>query len=72
MPIYQCAGPVGLLTRDMKARIAAAIGGEIVVPFVAGEVNLVMRPGLSGRAAVTVSSRAEWRSRIHRTTRRQP
>ena len=25
MPIYQCAAPVGLLTRDMKARIAAAI-----------------------------------------------
>jgi phenylpyruvate tautomerase PptA (4-oxalocrotonate tautomerase family) len=25
MPIYQCASPVGLLTRDMKARIAAAI-----------------------------------------------
>ena len=22
MPIYQCAAPVGLLTRDMKARIA--------------------------------------------------
>ena len=30
MPIYQCAAPVGLLTRDMKARIAAAISGEIV------------------------------------------
>jgi len=29
-------------------------GGEIVVPFVAGEVNLVMQPGPSGRAAVTV------------------
>ena len=28
--------------------------GEIVVPFVAGEVNLVMQPGPSGRAAVTV------------------
>ena len=40
MPIYQCAAPVGLLTRDMKARIATAISGEIVVPFVAGEVNL--------------------------------
>jgi len=38
----------------MKARIAAAISGEIVVPFVAGEVNLVMQPWLSGRAAVTV------------------
>jgi len=25
MPIYQCAAPAGLLTRDMKARIAAAI-----------------------------------------------
>ena len=25
MPIYQCAAPVGLLTRDMKTRIAAAI-----------------------------------------------
>ena len=25
MPIYQCAAPVGLLTHDMKARIAAAI-----------------------------------------------
>jgi hypothetical protein len=48
MPIYQCAAPVGLLTRDVKARIAAAISGEIVVPFVAGEVNLVMQPGLSG------------------------
>jgi hypothetical protein len=54
MPIYQCAAPVGLLTRDMKARIAAAISGEIVVPFVAGEVNLVMQPALSGHAAVTV------------------
>ena len=54
MPIYQCAAPVGLLTRDMKARIATAISGEIVVPCVAGEVNLVMQPGLSGRAAVTV------------------
>jgi len=38
----------------MKARIAAAISGEIVVPFVAWEMNLVMQPGLSGRAAVTV------------------
>jgi hypothetical protein len=28
--------------------------GEIVVPFEAGEVNLVMQPGPSGRAAVTV------------------
>jgi thiol-disulfide isomerase/thioredoxin len=28
--------------------------GEIVFPFVAGEVNLVMQPGPSGRAAVTV------------------
>jgi Thioredoxin like C-terminal domain len=28
--------------------------GEIVLPFVAGEVNLVMQPGPSGRAAVTV------------------
>jgi hypothetical protein len=28
--------------------------GEIVMPFVAGEVNLVMQPGPSGRAAVTV------------------
>jgi len=28
--------------------------GEIVIPFVAGEVNLFMRPGPSGRAAVTV------------------
>jgi thiol-disulfide isomerase/thioredoxin len=28
--------------------------GDIVVPFVAGEVNLVMQPGPSGRAAVTV------------------
>jgi len=28
--------------------------GEIVVPFVAGEVNLVMQPGPSGRAAVSV------------------
>jgi thiol-disulfide isomerase/thioredoxin len=28
--------------------------GEIVLPFVAGEVNLVMQPGSSGRAAVTV------------------
>ena len=54
MPIYQCAAPVGLLTRDMKARIAAAISGEIVVRFVAGEVNLVMQPGQSGHAAVTV------------------
>ena len=53
MPIYQCAAPVGLLTRDM-ARTAAAISGEIVVPFVAGEVNLVMQPGQSGHAAVTV------------------
>ena len=25
MPIYQCAAPVNLLTRDMKARNAAAI-----------------------------------------------
>ena len=54
MPIYQCAAPVGLLTRDMKARIAAAISGEIVVPFVAAETNLVMQPGQSGHAAVTV------------------
>jgi hypothetical protein len=38
----------------MKARIAAAISGEIVVPFVAGEVNLVMQPGQSAHAAVTV------------------
>ena len=37
MPIYQCAAPVGLLTRDMKARIAAAISGEIVVPLVAAK-----------------------------------
>jgi len=29
----------------MQARIAATISGEIVVPFVAGEVNLVMQPG---------------------------
>ncbi len=28
--------------------------GEIVLPFTAGEVNLVMQPGLSGRAAVSV------------------
>src|SRR5262245_58009867 len=28
--------------------------GEIVLPFVGGEVNLVMQPGPSGRAAVTV------------------
>jgi thiol-disulfide isomerase/thioredoxin len=28
--------------------------GRIVLPFTAGEVNLVMQPGLSGRAAVTV------------------
>jgi hypothetical protein len=28
--------------------------GEIVLPFVAGEVNLVMQPGASGHAAVTV------------------
>jgi thiol-disulfide isomerase/thioredoxin len=28
--------------------------GEIVIPFVAGEVNLVIQPGPSGRAAVTV------------------
>jgi thiol-disulfide isomerase/thioredoxin len=28
--------------------------GEIVVPFVGGEVNLVIQPGPSGRAAVTV------------------
>jgi thiol-disulfide isomerase/thioredoxin len=28
--------------------------GEIVLPFMAGEVNLVMQPGPSGRAAVTV------------------
>jgi len=28
--------------------------GDIVLPFVAGEVNLVMQPGPSGRAAVTV------------------
>jgi thiol-disulfide isomerase/thioredoxin len=28
--------------------------GEIVMPFVAGEVNLVMQPGPSGHAAVTV------------------
>ena len=54
MPIYQCAAPVGLLTRDMKARIAAAISGEIVVPFVAAETNLVMQLGQSGHAAVTV------------------
>src|SRR5260221_6460590 len=54
MPIYQCAAPVGLLTRDMKARIAAAISGEIVVPFVADKVNDVIKPGQSGHAAVTV------------------
>jgi hypothetical protein len=29
--------------------------GEVVVPFVAGEVNLVMQPGPSGHAAVKVS-----------------
>jgi thiol-disulfide isomerase/thioredoxin len=28
--------------------------GEIILPFVGGEVNLVMQPGASGRAAVTV------------------
>ena len=28
--------------------------GEIVLPFTAGEVNLVMQPGPSGRAAVSV------------------
>src|SRR4051812_25156588 len=28
--------------------------GEIVIPFTAGEVNLVMQPGPSGRAAVSV------------------
>jgi len=28
--------------------------GEIIFPFVAGEANLVMQPGSSGRAAVTV------------------
>jgi hypothetical protein len=28
--------------------------GEIVVPFVSGEVNLVMQPGPSGRASVSV------------------
>jgi thiol-disulfide isomerase/thioredoxin len=28
--------------------------GEIILPFVAGEVNLVMQPGPSGRAAVSV------------------
>jgi len=28
--------------------------GEIIIPFTAGEVNLVMQPGPSGRAAVTV------------------
>ena len=28
--------------------------GRIVLPFTAGEVNLVMQPGTSGRAAVTV------------------
>jgi hypothetical protein len=28
--------------------------GKIVVPFTAGEVNLVMQPGASGNAAVTV------------------
>jgi hypothetical protein len=28
--------------------------GKIVLPFTAGEVNLVMQPGTSGRAAVTV------------------
>ncbi|MGH8702444.1 MAG: hypothetical protein ACREVR_14920 [Burkholderiales bacterium] len=28
--------------------------GKIVLPFIAGEVNLVMQPGLSGNAAVTV------------------
>jgi hypothetical protein len=51
--LYQCAAPVGLVTRDMKARIAL-ISGEIVVSFAAGEVNLVMQPGQSGHAAVTV------------------
>ena len=30
------------------------LSGEIVFPFVAGEVNFVMQPGPSGRAAVTV------------------
>lgn len=29
-------------------------GGEIMIPFVAGEVNLVMQPGPAGRAEVTV------------------
>jgi len=57
MPIYQCAAPVGLLTPDMKARLAAAISGEIVVPFVAGEVNLVMHRGPSGHATVTGAAR---------------
>ena len=28
--------------------------GKIVIPFTAGEVNLVMQPGSSGQAAVTV------------------
>jgi hypothetical protein len=28
--------------------------GKIILPFTAGEVNLVMEPGLSGKAAVTV------------------
>ena len=28
--------------------------GKIVLPFTAGEVNLVMQPGPSGKAAVTV------------------
>ena len=31
--------------------------GEIIVPFVAGEVNLVIQPGPSRRAAVTVAER---------------
>jgi hypothetical protein len=28
--------------------------GRIILPFTAGEVNLVMQPGASGKAAVTV------------------
>jgi hypothetical protein len=58
MPIYQCAAPVGLLTRDMKARIAAAISGEIVVPFVAKRSE----PRHATRAVRTCHGAARWKA----------
>jgi hypothetical protein len=44
--------------------------GEIVLPFTAGEVNLVMQPGPSGQATVTGAARWEACRRRARNRRR--